>query len=413
MKHLIIGNSAAGLFAAEEIRQRDKEAKVTLLTSEFHPSYSRCLTSYYLAGDIPQSQMYLRSPEVQKRLNIHIEYLAEVTELNVAWKKVLTRDGRTWSFNRLLIASGASAVKLGVPGESLPQVFNLRTIDDVLGIEHYLEWGKRAVVIGGGLVSLKSAYALLKRGLKVTIIVSSNQILSQMLDSKSANLLQTYLEEHGLKILCESHVKCILGREAVQAVELTDGRILWADLVIIGKGVKPNVKPFLSSGIKVNQGILVNQFLETTIPDVYAAGDCAETWDRVRKEYRVNATWPNATTQGKFAGANMTGVKQAYPGSLSMNAVDFFGLAAISAGIIHPPQKNKNNQMANSEDWEIEESLKFRPNGLPTAERFIWQGNLLKGYVLVGDVSRAGILTRRILEGKETKRDKNPRRVFI
>jgi nitrite reductase (NADH) large subunit len=404
MKHLIVGNSAAGLFAAEEIRRRDKDSRITLLTSEFYPSYSRCLTTYFLAGDISQSQLYLRSLELPHKLDFHIEFMAEVIKLNAAWKKVLTRDGREWSYDRLLIASGSSAVKLGVPGEFLPQVFSLRTMDDAIGIEQNLEWGKRSVIIGGGLVSLKSAYALIKRGLKVTIVVSSNQILSQILDSQSASLLQNHLEEHGLKIILEAQVKSILGKETVQAVELLDGRILWADLVIVGKGVKPNIKPFLSSGIKVNQGIVVNQFLETSIPDIFAAGDCAEAWDIVQEKPKVNATWPNATTQGKFAGANMTGAKLSYAGSLSMNAVDFFGLSVISVGMIRPPKIEAELQKSSQNAWDIEVVLKYLPNGMPVFERYVWQGNVLKGYVLLGDTSRAGILTRHVQEGREITR---------
>jgi nitrite reductase (NADH) large subunit len=410
MKYLIIGNSAAGLFAAEEIRRRDKEARITLLTSELYPSYSRCLTSYYLAGDIQQSELFLRSPEVLCKLKIHTEFLAEVTELNPAWKKVLTRDGRQWSYDRLLIATGASAVRLSINGGELPQVFTLRTINDAQTIESHLEWGKRVVVIGGGLVSLKCAYALLKRGLRVTIVVASDQILSQMLDYQSARLIQNHLEEQGLKIYTGVNVQRILGKEAVQAVELTDGRIFWADLVIVGKGVRPNVKPFYSSGIKINQGIVVNRYLETNIPDVYAAGDCVEAWDCVHKANRVNANWPNATIQGRFAGANMTGAKQHYRGSMNMNAIDFFGLSAISAGIIHPPVESS---LSSSGNWHIEESLKYLPGGMPVYNRRIWLGDILKGYILVGDTSRAGILTRRVQEEVICPRNCDPKRLFV
>lgn len=396
MKYLIIGNSAAGLFAAEEIRRRDLESRITLLTSELYPSYSRCLTTYYLAGEISQSQLFLRSLESTSRQKFHIEYMTEVTQLNVAWKKVITRDGREWSYDKLLIATGASPVRLKVPGETLPQVFTLRTMEDTLRIEEMIEWGKRVVVIGGGLVSLKSAYALHQRGLKVTVVVSSSQILSQMLDSVSAQLLRNHLEEHGLKIILGATVTSILGREAVQGVELNDGRILWADFVIVGKGVEPNIQMLRSSGIQVRKGIVTNDFLETSINDVFAAGDCAETWDRVRNEYRVNSTWPNATIQGRIAGANMTGAQVNYKGSLSMNAVDFFGLSVISVGVISPPLKNPYG-----EEWSVKEFLKYLPSGIPVYERLIGCKNILKGFVLVGDTQRAGILTRKVEEGKE------------
>lgn len=398
MHHLIIGNSAAGLFAAEEIRRWDKESRITLLTKELYPSYSRCLTSYYLAGEIPQSQLFLREPEFWSSMNFHQEFLAEVTDFKPAWKKVIIRDGREWSYDRLLIATGASPVRLEIPGGDLPQVFTLRTIEDAFRIEESLDPGKRAVLIGGGLVSLKTAVALLKRGLKVTVVVSSSRILSQMLDSTSAQLLGKHLEEHGLQIILNSEVKAILGRDFVQGVELSDNRILWADLVLVGKGVKPNLEPFVKSGLHRNKGILVNSFQETSIPDVFAAGDVAETWDCVRGCPRVNATWPNATLQGKIAGSNMTGHQERYLGSLSLNSVDFFGLSAISAGIIEPDLNSSLEPR-----WHIKEGLKYRPGDKPVFERLVFQGDILKGYVLVGETSQAGILTNALKTGQPVR----------
>jgi len=197
-----------------------------------------------------------------------------------------------------------------------------------------LEHGaQKAVVIGGGLVSLKSAYALRKRGLDVTVVVSSEQILSQMLDAKAASLLQEHLRINGLKFLLQTEPMSIIGEDHVQGVMITPETELAADLVIVGKGGRPNIQDLKDLGFKIGHGLQVNSSLATNLPNIYAAGDIAETWDFVRQRFTVNATWPNATIQGRIAGANMCGKQEVYPGSLGLNSVDFFGLSSISVGI--------------------------------------------------------------------------------
>lgn len=411
MKYIVVGNSAAGLFAVEEIRRRDQESAVTVLTSDTFPSYSRCLTTYYLAGDIPLAHMYLRPDDFADKLGISLIYGTVVTGLDTVKKVVFTQDGREWDYDKLLLATGASAAKTQVPGADFPEVFTLRTLDDALKINSYLTEGKKATVIGGGLVALKSAYALLKRGLGVTVIVSSSQLLSQMLDAGAAGLIQRHLERHGMQIILGTDVGDISGKGHVDSVHLTDGREIPTDLIIVGKGVRPNTAYLDQTGISLGQGVRVNSYLETNHPGVYAAGDVAETWDRVHERYRVNATWPNATTQGRIAGANMTGAGEVYPGSLGLNSVDFFGLSAISAGITRlqellSSQKDdteKNSDTNNMKSWNVEENLKFRQDGTPVYQRLVWYGDILKGYVLVGNTAKAGVLTTVVREGLSLK----------
>lgn len=392
MKYLVLGNSAAGIFAAEEIRKQDLHSEITILTADKFPSYSRCLTTYFLAGDIKLAQLYWRSDSYLEKLNLKIEYGRKVVNLFPDSKCVITDDSREWFYDKLLIATGASAVRPDIPGVNLPEVFTLRHMQDVMKVNSQIEKSRQAVVIGGGLVSLKSAYALLKRGLEVTVIVSSPQILSQMLDEKSASLLLSHLQTHRLKVCLGLHVKEIAGDKYVRYVKLSDGREIQADFVIVGKGVHPNTEAFQDSGLVLGRGIRVNSRQETNLPDIFAAGDVAETWDRVRGNYRVNATWPNAAAQGSIAGANMAGAKVEYPGSISLNAVDFFGLPAISAGIVQVPNT--------SFDWQITETPQFNFSGLPSYQRLVWQENILKGYTLVGDIRRAGVLTSFVREGK-------------
>ncbi|MEL1136329.1 FAD-dependent oxidoreductase [Desulfitobacterium sp. THU1] len=392
MNYIIIGNSAAGLFAAEGIREADPQGAITVLTADHYPSYSRCLTTYYLAGDIEEEQIFLRTPEELAKLNLDIHYGCRVTGLNPEQQRVSTADGRSFDFDRCLIATGASAVTLDLPGTTLPEVFTLRHLENAKGIRHLLKPGGKAVIIGGGLVSLKSAYALRKQGLEVHVVVSSGYILSQMLNPLAAQRLEQHLSDHGIDIILNSDVTTIEGQDRVEGVQLKCGKRLEADLVIIGKGVRPNTEPFLDTGLKMKHGILVNDYLETNLPGVYAAGDVAEAWDFLHEGPRINAIWPNATEQGRIAALNMTGKRTFYKGSMGMNSVDFFGLRIISAGIIKPPQGNEG--CGDSFTWQVTEDFYQDPSSQqPTYQSLILQGDYLKGYVLIGHPLQAGILT--------------------
>src|SRR5665648_298661 len=399
MRYIVIGNSAAGLFAVEEIRKHDTLSEIIVLTAESEPSYSRCLTTYFLAGDIPVSALYLREEGFAERLNIKVVYEVEVNQIDPEHQLVQSADGREWTYSKLLLAMGASANKLKVPGSNLPEVFTLRTMKDAVAINAVLEQGaQNCVVIGGGLVSLKSAYALKKRGLAVTVLISSGQLLSQMLDKKAGDLIQERLSAYGIRFLIQTEASAITGTDHVQGVMLADKTELAADLVIVGKGVRPNIGNLRDLGFNLGEGVQVDSSLATNIPNIYAAVDIAETWDLVRHKLAVNATWPNATTQGRIAGANMCGGHEVYPGSLSLNSVDFFGLSAMSAGITKIPKKTGLG------NWKQEEGLKMLDDR-PIYCSLIWQGDFLKGFVLVGDTSQCGVLTAVVKAGRPLTQD--------
>ncbi|HBW38357.1 NAD(P)/FAD-dependent oxidoreductase [Desulfosporosinus sp. BICA1-9] len=402
MSYIVIGNSAAGLFAVEEIRRHDTLSEIIVLTAEQEQSYSRCLTTYFLAGDIPASRLYLREEGFAERLKLKVIYGVEVNWIDPVRRLVRSTDGQEWGYSKLLLAMGASANKLLIKGGNLPEVFTLRTMKDALDINQVLERGaQKAVVIGGGLVSLKSAYALKKRGLQVTVLVSSGQILSQMLDEKAASIIQGHLAANGLRFLLQTEAEAITGEEQLQGVLIAPHTELVADLVIVGKGVRPNLGELRTIGFNIGMGLQVDSSLATNLPNIYAAGDIAETWDLVRQKFTVNATWPNATAQGRIAGANMCGGQEIYPGSLGLNSVDFFGLSAMSAGITKLPEKKGQG------DWDQEKSLKM-VGDMPIYRNLLWQGDILKGFVLVGDTSQCGVLTSLVKTGRPlTQAQKN------
>ncbi len=389
MRYVIIGNSAAGVFAAETIRGLDKSGQIEVVSNERYPAYARCLTSYYLTGQMSDEQMMIRDADFYDRSNIILNSGQKVTGLDTAASKVFTDTGHVYHYNKLLIASGASPVMPDIPGVGMKGVFGLRTLDDAKEIAASARQGRHAVVMGGGLVSLKAAYALMKAGLSVTCIVSSGQILSQMLDREAARILGDLLTGHGLDIRFYTDAAEIIGEEiagetVARGVRLTSGETVPADIIIIGKGVTPNTGFVAGSGIETDRGILVNDYLETTVPDIYAAGDVAQSVDILTGQRTINAIWPNAAEQGTVAGRNMAGSPAVYQGSMSMNSADFFGLSTIAAG----------NPRAEGDEYEV---VRLFP-GPGLYRRLVFRGDRLVGYIMVGNTGRAGILTSLIRE---------------
>lgn len=391
MNYVIIGNSAAGIFAAEAIRSLDRAGRVDIITDENYPAYARCLTSYYLTGRLNDEQMFIRSADFYTRNNINLNAGQKVVNILPEKRMVYTASGDEYSYDKLLIATGASPVMPNIPGIENQGVFGLRTMADAKGILTFAAPGKHAVVIGGGFVSLKAAYALMQAGLKVTCIISSGQILSQMLDQDAAAIVAGVLTSRGLTLKYHTDAAEILGRErgamgkAVSGVRLTNGEELPADLVIIGKGVTPNIGFLSGSGIETDYGVPVNHVMQTNLPDIYAAGDAAQGYDILSGSLKVNAIWPNAAEQGTVAGRNMAGSPTIYSGSISMNSADFFGLATIAAG---------QTKAKEADGYEV---VRLFP-GKNLYRRLVFKGDTLAGYIMVGDTAKAGVLTALVKE---------------
>lgn len=394
-KYLLIGNSAAAISAAEAIRSKDKQGTMAVVSAEDSLPYSPALTTYYISGTISKKNIYYRKEDFYKNLKIDSFLGNPVTEINRS-KKIVTLGARHASplqlnYEKLLISTGGVPLQIDIAGADLKGVYTLRTLADAEQIKARAAESKTAVILGGGLVGLRAAYALHQLGLKVTIIVSSKQILSRNLDAASAKMMETWLKEKHFNILTQTNVKALEGTKEVKKAVLEDGSAIPADIVIIGKGVRPNASLAKDCGLKVDRGIVVNDNMQTSDSDIYAAGDVAQALDRLSGEKVVNAIWPAATEQGRIAGINMPAGKQGgnekYEGSIAMNSVDFYGLSALSIGISAP---------RNEEEYEISVT---KDTAKHICRKLVLKKDVLVGAILVGDIDRAGIITGLIKEG--------------
>lgn len=384
---VIIGNSAAGIAAVEAIRKKDQESRITVISDEDYPSYCRCLISYYLSGEVKEEKILYRPESFYKENNIELLLHKEVTRVDTAKSRIICQDKSQINYDSLLIATGASPKIPDITGIKKTGVFKFRTIKDTKGIEALLPVTKSACVLGGGLIGLKAAYGLKKRNVEVKVIIKSRQVLSQMLDFESARLIQKRLEENGIEVVLGEDVTEVIGNGDIKAVKLESGRVFGCSLVVVGKGVSPNIDLIKEAKIKFNEGIISDKSMQTNIPNIYTAGDVCESLDITTGEYSINALWPIAVEQGKIAGSNMAGEHLEYDGSIGMNSIEFFGLAAVSLGIYKVKQGE-----ASFEEIKIMDAK----NNL--YKKLILKENFLIGAILIGQIQNSGVLLRVIRE---------------
>ncbi len=378
MKHVIVGGSAAGMSCAETLRRLDPKCEITVISEENHPFYSRCMTSYFIAGKIEESAMLMRDPGFYDARRVRVLAGKRARLVDPRRKTVALDDGAELPYDRLLLATGGSAKIPDLPGARKQGVFKLRTWEDAVAIAERARSSKKAVVVGGGLIGMKAACALHDIGLEVRVVISSGRVLSQMLDDASSAIARDRLVARGFLIDIRCDVQEILGGEDVRGARLSDGRRVDADLVVIGKGVDPEVELARSCGARVNRGVIVDDHLETSVSGVFAAGDVAEAFDIASEAPRVNAMWTAATSQGRTAARNMAGIPTRYPGSVGMNAIDILGVTFISMGVTSPRGSG------------YAELVRRRPGGW--YRKLVLKDGVIRGAVFVVGVEKAGVV---------------------
>jgi NAD(P)H-nitrite reductase large subunit len=390
MQYVIIGNSAAAVGAIEAIRQHDTENPITVISDETHHVYSRPLVCHLLGELVDEDRMVYRPLDFYEQHKVEPMLGVRATAIDTQAKTVSLAGGGAIAYDRLLLAVGGKPFVPPTPGIDLDGVFTFTKWEDAQKIDRYIKDNdvQTALVVGGGLIGMKAAKALMARGIRLTIIELADRILSTSLDHTASKLAESILRRAGVEVVTGTTVNEIVGKDRqVDHAVLQEGGKIDCDLIIFGIGVRPNLdlilpEPEKRTGIKVNQGILVDAHMQTSAEDVYAAGDCVETYDMILGIERPIAIWPHATRQGHVAGCNMAGVEKVYEGGFPMNSEDVAGVPTIAVGLTDPKERE--------DEYEIIE--KYDRAAL-TYKRLVLHRDRLVGAICVGDIDRAGIYT--------------------
>lgn len=331
-KYVLIGNSAASLAAVDGIRKFDKQGDITLINREEGPAYSRVALPYYVAGEMTLDDLLIRQKVDYGKLGVTFVEKENVKAINPSAKQVELESGKKVSYDKLFIGTGSETIVPPIQGLAQVPHHYLWTLDDAIGLKKAAEKAKTAVVIGGGFIGMLAAEALRKLKIKLTIVEMAPILLPQLLDDGAGKIFLQAVRDEGVTVRTDSLVAAVAQKNGGIEVTLKSGDRFTVDLAVVATGVRPNVRYLQNGTVSLNKGVLVNEYLQTNQPDIYAAGDVAETKDFLSDERSIYAIWPTAIDQGRAAGANMAGKKLAYPGSLGMNVVELFNVTLAQLG---------------------------------------------------------------------------------
>ncbi|MGN0824728.1 MAG: NAD(P)/FAD-dependent oxidoreductase [Candidatus Coproplasma sp.] len=376
MKYLLIGNSTAAIACIEAIRTLDKQGEITVLSKETQFCYGRPTISYCLAGLTDREHMNYRPLDFYDKMGVSLHLGVSAESIDADKKQVKASDGKKYSYDKLLVSTGSRPFVPFAEGlDKVKNAFTFMSYDDMDALDKAISPEKEVVVIGAGLIGLKCVEGIFDRVKKVTVVDLATRVMPSVTEDESAAMIQSFLEKKG--------VEFVLGDCAASytenSVTLKSGKTLSFDILVTAAGVRANTSLIADIGGKVNRGVLVNTRQQTSISDIYAAGDCTEGYDSSIGAERVLALMPNAYLQGKTAGLNMAGGDSEYKDAIPLNAVGFFGLHMLSAGVY---------------EGEI-----IKVKGENSLKLLFVKDNTLKGFILINDFLRAGIYTS-LVRGK-------------
>jgi nitrite reductase (NADH) large subunit len=331
MKIAIVGCGVAGITAATAVKDRSPIDKVSIYTDENYLYYPRPKLYDLLAGETQPPQILGFPVQWYEKRGIETHLKEKIAEIKVDTKELVLQDGSKTNYDKLLLANGAHPFVPPVKGIEKKGVFSLRSIDDTLAIRNYARGTKRSIVIGGGLLGLEFAWSLRKLGQQVDVVELLPRLLPMQLDQDGAAVLQAIVEHRGIQFTLGVKTQEILGQDKVSGIALDNGKQIEGELALFSAGIRSNVDLAVKSGIKVNRAVVVDNLLQTSASDIYAAGDVVEF------EGKVYGIIPAALDQGNIAAANMLGKeKRYYNGTVLSNTLKIVGVDLASIGLVNP-----------------------------------------------------------------------------
>lgn len=379
-QYVIIGNGVAAAGCIEGIRSVDTQGNITVVSGENRPVYCRPLISYYLEGKTDPERMNYRSPDFYEKTGCSVLYGRKAVKIDSGAKTVTLDDGMVLDYDEVCVAAGSSPFVPPFAGlDTVEKKFSFMTLDDTLALEAAIDKTSRVLIVGAGLIGLKCAEGLRDRVAEITVCDLADRVLSSILDRECAAMMQKHLEDNGIRFLLGDSASGFCGNRA----RMKSGRTVEFDVLVLAVGVRANTDLVKDAGGEVNRGILIDTQMRTTVPHVFAAGDCTEGEDITLGGRRVLAILPNAYMQGRTAGINMAGGSAVFDKAIPMNSIGFFGLHAMTAGSYYGPEQG----------GEL-----YEEKGEGTLKRLFTRDGLLTGFILIGQVDRAGIYTSLIRE---------------
>jgi NAD(P)H-nitrite reductase large subunit len=370
MKYVIIGNSTAAVGCIEGIRSVDKKGKITVVSSENHACYGRPLISYLLMGRTDMAHMNYRSADFYGKNGAALLAGRTAEKIDAKAKKVALSDGKTLSYDRLLVATGSRPFLPPMDGiENVAVRVPFMTLDDALALDALITKDSRVFIVGAGLIGMKCAEGIADRVAGVELCDMAPRALPAVLDEDGSRIIQSEMEKHN----CVFHLGTSVKHFSAYSAELTNGETVGFDIVVTAVGVRPNAEIVKDAGGKVGRGISVDSGSRTSLPDVFAAGDCTEYRNAATGAEQIMAILPNAYFQGHAAGVNMAGGSESFETAIPMNAGGFFDLHMVTAGAY------EGEVTADASDGNYR-------------KLFVKDG-VLKGFMIIGDIRRAGIYT--------------------
>ena len=374
-QYVVIGNGVAAVGCIEGIRSVDKDSKITVVSEENYPVYCRPLISYYLENKTDPERMNYRGADFYEKMGCDVFYGKKVIQINTDSKNVVLDDGAKLPYTEVCVATGSAPFVPPFEGlDTVEKKFSFMTLDDTFALEKAIDKDSNVLIVGAGLIGLKCAEGLHERVKSITVCDLADRVLSSILDTDCAAIVQKHLEVNGIQFM--------LGDTAVQfennLAHMKSGKTVKFDTLVLAVGVRANTALLKEIGGNVNRGILINDRMESSIANIYAAGDCTEGNDISSGQKRVLALLPNAYMQGHTAGVNMAGGNDVFDKAIPMNSIGFFGLHIMTAGTYEG------------------EMYEEKTDG--TLKRLFTKDGLLKGFILIGKTERAGIYTSLIRE---------------